>query len=53
MVPRAAIKWRAGENLDGAGQRKGKPLKPRLQAEAENPFANHQEGGDEDAQPQD
>ena len=52
LVPRAAVKSRAGENLDGAGQRKGEPLKPRLQAEAENPFANHEESGDEDAQPQ-
>ena len=52
LVPRAAVKFPPGENLDRAGQRKGKPLKPRLQAEAETPFANHQRGGNGDAEPE-
>ena len=52
LVPRAAIKFCPGKNLHHPGQRKGKPLKPRLHAEAENPFANHQRGGNGDAEPE-
>ena len=52
LVPRAAIKLRAGKNLHRAGERERKPLKPRRHGEAEDPFANHQKHGDGDAEDQ-
>ena len=52
LPPRAAIKLRTAENLHAAGQRKCQPLKPRCHGEVDNPFANHQRGGDSDAEEQ-
>ena len=52
LPPRAAIKLRAAKNLHDARQRQGKPMKPRLAGEVENPLARHERGGDGDAQPQ-
>ncbi len=52
LPPRAAIKLCAGKNLHHAGQCEGQPLKPRIHAQAENPFTGHQRHRAEHPEPQ-
>jgi hypothetical protein len=47
LVPRAAIEPRAAEDLHRQRERERGPVEPPLHAQAEDPFAEHQQAGDE------
>src|SRR5438046_7432260 len=52
LPPGTAVELRASKNLHSPGQRERHPLKPPLQAPAENPLTPHQRHRAEYAEPQ-